>query len=481
MAVGDQVRSAAIRLLASLAVAVAVLLPGPVWPQAPTLLTPQQLDQMLAPVALYPDPLLGQILMASTYPLEVVEAARWLEDPANAALKGERLAVALEDQDWDPSVKSLVPFPQVLQMMSSHLAWTQRLGDAFLAQQSDVMDSVQRLRARARAAGTLYSTPEAVVSEEGPLTMIEPADPQLVYVPYYDPTIIYGVWPYPAYPPFYFPLYPGFGTVVVGRISFGFPISVVFPLWGWVDWDWHRHYLHIDDHRFNAINHYAIVQHHVPRVTSPIWHHEPFHRRGVAYRDEGSRARFLGSPTGSPETRRPYRGFERAPAASPRLVSPALPAPFVVTPPPTAPSVHVPPAPQISVPPVRVPPAPQVNVPPVRVPPAPQVHVPPVRVLPAPQVDLPPVRVAPPAVHVAPPSSGSSPTPRVIAPTIQQPGPSRPTINFGEIERGRAVHMDAQRGRASRESIAAPPRPVARPAPGPSGGSRGGHFGRRNH
>ena len=126
---------------------------------APTYAAPQ-LDQLLAPIALYPDPLLAQILMAATYPLEVVEAARWVQDPNNARLRGDQLDAALQPQDWDPSVKSLVPFPQILQMMNSKLDWTQALGNAFLAQQADVMDSVQRLRAQAQAAGTLQSSPD---------------------------------------------------------------------------------------------------------------------------------------------------------------------------------------------------------------------------------------------------------------------------------------------------------------------------------
>ena len=121
--------------------------------QAVAQFTPEQLDQMLAPIALYPDPLLAQILMAATYPLEVVVADRWVQDRKNAALKGDRLTEALEQQPWDPSVKSLVPFPQILRMMDRNLEWTERLGDVFLANQAGVMDSVQRLRQRAEAAG----------------------------------------------------------------------------------------------------------------------------------------------------------------------------------------------------------------------------------------------------------------------------------------------------------------------------------------
>ena len=130
-------------------------------PAAPV--APQELDAMLAPVALYPDPLIAQILMASTYPLEVVEADRWLQEPANTGLKGAQLMSALDQQPWDPSVKSLVPFPQILRMMDSNLDWTERLGNAFLADQAAVMDSVQRLRQRAEATGELMSSPQQTV------------------------------------------------------------------------------------------------------------------------------------------------------------------------------------------------------------------------------------------------------------------------------------------------------------------------------
>ena len=159
----------------------------------------EELDQMLAPIALYPDSLLTQILMASTYPLEVVQAERWAKQ--NKDMKGDALAKALEAQPWDPSVKSLVNFPQVLTMMSEKLDWTQKVGDAFLAQQKDVMATVQKLRAKAEAAGNLKTTKEQVVKVEKEIIIIEPASPQVIYVPTYNPTVVYGAWPYPAYPP----------------------------------------------------------------------------------------------------------------------------------------------------------------------------------------------------------------------------------------------------------------------------------------
>ena len=161
---------------------------------------------MLAPIALYPDALLSQILMASTYPLEIVEAARWRKD--NAALKGQALEDALKKQPWDESVKSLCAFPDVLDRMNKDLAWTQKLGDAFLAQQAQVLDTVQSLRKKAQAAGNLKSNEQQKVDVQTRTTsiiVIEPANPQVVYVPTYQPTVVYGGWPYPAYPPYYPP------------------------------------------------------------------------------------------------------------------------------------------------------------------------------------------------------------------------------------------------------------------------------------
>src|SRR5687767_10221502 len=147
-----------------------------------------ELDQMLAPIALYPDTLLSQILMASTYPLEVVEAARWSR--ANPGLSGEAAVRVVQDRNWDPSVKSLVAFPQILGMMDEKLDWTQRLGDAFLAQQGQVMDTVQDLRQRAYAAGNLQSNEHYRVVHQTRTIVVESPSPQVVYVPYYDPFVV---------------------------------------------------------------------------------------------------------------------------------------------------------------------------------------------------------------------------------------------------------------------------------------------------
>jgi hypothetical protein len=188
------------------------------------LLKPAELDQLVAPIALYPDPLLAQVLMASAYPLDIVQAERWLE--ANKNLKGEALKAAVDKQSWDDSVKSLVATPDVLQMMSGKLDWTQKLGDAVVAQQADVMDAIQRLRTKAQANNKLQSTKEQKVTvqqvQNRQVIAIEPTDPDMVYVPYYDPGVVYGDWPYPDYPPVYWPApgYIGAGIIATG-IAFG--------------------------------------------------------------------------------------------------------------------------------------------------------------------------------------------------------------------------------------------------------------------
>jgi Protein of unknown function (DUF3300) len=211
---------------------------------------PEQLDAMLAPVALYPDDLLVQTLMAATYPLQIVEAARWLQSDNNKDLKGDALAKALEPLPWDPSVKSLVPFPQVLDQLNQHLDWTQQIGYAMASQQEDVLDSVQRLRLQAQKAGHLKTTEQQVVSTEATVDdqgqpmpnqtiTIQPADPQVVYVPAYNPSVVYGSWPYPASPPVYYPppaYYPG--AALATGMAFAAGVAVVGSLWGWAGASW---------------------------------------------------------------------------------------------------------------------------------------------------------------------------------------------------------------------------------------------------
>jgi hypothetical protein len=229
-----------------------------------------QLDALLAPVALYPDDLLVQVLMASTFPLQVVEESRWLNEIGHDHLQGDALAQALEKLPWDPSVKSLAPFPQVVAMLNTDLEWMQQLGYAFATQQADVMSSVQRLRHQAQANGTLKTTEQQRVVEENDTIGIEPANPQVVYVPIYNPTVVNGVWPYPVYQPVYIP--PPFGyapDAYYGGLGFATGVVVVGSLFGFAKPRWRHREVHIDVDRFNHMN--------VNRTTmqSEVWRPAP--------------------------------------------------------------------------------------------------------------------------------------------------------------------------------------------------------------
>src|SRR5437867_313592 len=254
--------------------------------------TQQELDQMLAPIALYPDSLLSQIFMASTYPLEVVEAARWSR--ANPGLKGEEAANAVEQRDWDASVKSLTAFPQVLAMMDQQLEWTARLGDVFIAQEPQVMETVQSLQQKAYAAGNLRSTEQAYVVQQGDAYAIEPASPEVVYVPYYDPRVAYGSWWWPAYPPVYWApwpgyyVYPGFAFAWGGgiRVGSGFFFSSC---------DWHRRHVTIVNVTNVFVNRSGVVNRPVRTGQPVVWQHDPGHRRGVPYHIASVQQRFAGN------------------------------------------------------------------------------------------------------------------------------------------------------------------------------------------
>ncbi len=211
-----------------------------------------QIDQMLAPVALYPDSLLAQVLLASTYPNQVVEADRWVR--AHRRWSRARINEALNSMDWDLSVKALVPFPKVLAMMDKHLNWTTNLGEAFLTQQQEVMASVQELRHKAYAQGNLNSTPQQKVVVVEHDIEIEPVNPDYVYVPYYNPLVVYGAWWWPGYPPFAY--YP-FGEPVITVGLFGwFPAVTVSPFWnwGWGYWNWGDRDVFINVNRTVNIN-----------------------------------------------------------------------------------------------------------------------------------------------------------------------------------------------------------------------------------
>jgi len=269
---------------------------------------PEEVEALVAPIALYPDDLLSQVLMASTYPLEVVQAARWVK--ANPNVKGEAAVKAVEKQSWDVSVKSLVAFPQVLEPMNEKLDWTQKLGDAFLADQKSVLDAVQRLRQRADQAGNLNSNAQqkVVVEQEAQQTIIKvvPADPQVIYVPAYNPTVVYGAWAYPAYPPFYWPpppyYYPG-GAFIRG-FAWGAGVAASWAIFGGCDW--RRGDVNVNVNR--AVN----IDRNVNRTnisTGGKWQHDASHRKGVAYRDNASRERYS-KGVGGAEGRRDYRGRE---------------------------------------------------------------------------------------------------------------------------------------------------------------------------
>jgi len=282
--------------------------PAPAQPAAApaneTVFSREELDQMVAPVALYPDSLLAQVLMAATYPGNVADAVAWSK--AHPQAKGDDAVKQVADQPWDPSVQALVAFPQALATLGQDPAWVQRLGDAFLAQPDDVMDAVQRLRHQAQDAGNLASNEYQNVSEQplpaasapvGDATMaapapagdstiiIEPSSPETVYVPSYNPTTVYGSWAYPSYPPVYYPpppLYYGAGNALVNGMMFGAGIAITNSLWGGMDWN--DHDVDIDVNRYNNINVNRRLD-----VNQNTWNHNPVHRDGVPYRDRNNR------------------------------------------------------------------------------------------------------------------------------------------------------------------------------------------------
>jgi Protein of unknown function (DUF3300) len=211
--------------------------------------SPEQLDQLVAPIALYPDELVAQVLAAATYPAEVVEAQRWMQ--SHSDLKGDSLAKAVDTQPWDSSVKALAQFPTELAMMDKNLSWTSALGEAYMNDSQAVMNAVQEMRVKAQRAGNLKSTPQENVTTEGQTVVIEPAQPDVVYVPEYDPWLVYGE------PLAFYPGWVGYPGLFIGGpgIEFGFGIGIgVFGGfgWGWHHWgaDWHGHGIWHDHHPF---------------------------------------------------------------------------------------------------------------------------------------------------------------------------------------------------------------------------------------
>lgn len=312
--------------------------------------TTAQIDQWVAPVALYPDALLSQVLMAATYPANVVQAAQWSQD--NPGLQGDAAIQAVISQPWDPSVRSLVAFPPLMALMGENPQWVQNLGDAFLAQPKDVMDSVQKLRALAQQTGALTSTPQqrvttttvpaksnaasqpvpvssgsttVVTTPASTVIKIEPADPEVVYVPSYNPTVVYGSWPTPAYPPIYLPPPPGqqFTESLVRGLGFSLGVATTYALFSDIDWDddddhYHRGYDHNGDNininvnNFNRISGGRLIANndHV------VWQHNPAFRNNVPYRDAQRQA--ASRQLNQIAQRNNYRGYDTPTTAARR-------------------------------------------------------------------------------------------------------------------------------------------------------------------
>ncbi|OWT75542.1 MULTISPECIES: DUF3300 domain-containing protein [unclassified Achromobacter] len=341
-------------------------------PQPPAF-APEEIEALVAPIALYPDALLAQVLMASTYPLEILHASRWVKE--NPKLKGDAAVKAVENQSWDVSVKSLVAFPQILGPMNDKLDWTQKLGDAFLAQQQDVFAAVQRLRKRAQNAGNLTSNvqqtviveaaPQVSVTSDGgsggniagttggtsgeasggtsrgdssgasggtSVVRIESTDPQVIYVPSYNPTVVYGGWSAPAYPPTYWPPPPAYypGTALMTGLAWGVGVAAAGAIFS--DCDWGGGDVDIDYNKVTNIDRNSArakvegqraqgqgiqgqrTQGQGTQGQSGRWQHDPAHRQGVAYRDNATRDKMAGQVPGA-DKRAQYRGRDTATAA----------------------------------------------------------------------------------------------------------------------------------------------------------------------
>src|SRR5467141_2447802 len=251
--------------------------------------TPAQLQQLVAPIALYPDALVAQILAAATYPDQIVEADRWLQQHTD--LKGEQLGQEVDKQPWDPSVKALTEFPSVLANMDKNLSWTSSLGDAYVNQQQDVMNAVQVMRQRAEKSGNLKSTSQEKVTSQGQTIVIEPANPEIVYVPEYDPWLVYGE-PIGVWPGWY--SYPGLFLAGPG-IGFGLGFGIGF--FGGYGWGWH-HWGSDWDHRHITYNHNTYVSRSRIFVNHNTFNrtHGDFNRGGGFHAPGGSSGRSGSSP-----------------------------------------------------------------------------------------------------------------------------------------------------------------------------------------
>ena len=278
--------------------------------------TPDELDSLVAPIALYPDPLLAQVLAAATYPLDLVQAQQWLQK--NASLKGEDLTNAAAKQNWDPSIQALVAFPDALKRLTENIQWTTDLGNAFLDQQSEVMDACQRMRKKAKDAGKLESSKEQKVEvktvENKTVIEVQPSNPQVIYVPTYNPTVVYGPPVYP-YPPVYYPPPPSTGAIVAtAAISFGVGVAMGAFWggccggygWGWgcgwgghntviVNNNFHNRYGYRGNTNINIGNTVNVGN----RVGNNTWQHNPAHRGSVPYGNRQTAQRYGGSVRGA--------------------------------------------------------------------------------------------------------------------------------------------------------------------------------------
>jgi hypothetical protein len=242
--------------------------------------TQAELDQMLAPVALYPDTVLTHVLIAATYPLEIVQASRWVK--ANPGLSGDEAVRAVEQKNWDPSVKALVPFPQLLERLSGDLDWTQQLGEAFLANESQVLASIQTLRQKAYANGTFNDNKHLLVQREREVIVIEPVRKEVIYVPVYDTRMVYGDWWWPSHPPVYWHT----AGVYYRHSPFHWGMSVNVRPWFYFGiFDWHQHHVVVQHHYYHTPPRYY-PKRHKHYVDARRWHHNTEHRRGVHYRHD---------------------------------------------------------------------------------------------------------------------------------------------------------------------------------------------------
>jgi uncharacterized protein DUF3300 len=267
-------------------------------------LPPEQLDSLVAPIALYPDPLLSQTLVASTYPLELVQLKQWLDK--NKGLKEKELAEAVKKQNWDPSIQALAALPDVVKRLSEDIKWTTDLGNAFLAQQGDVMDAVQRMRKKAQETGNLKSSEqqkvETKVVENKQVIVVQQANPEVVYVPTYNPTVVYGPPVYP-YPPVYYPP-PGYYAAGMA-ISFGVGIAMGAAWgggWGWnCGWGGHNNvYINNNNNFVRSYNRQNVsnINRNVSNRTGNTWQHNPQHRGGAPYSDRATARQYGGTARG---------------------------------------------------------------------------------------------------------------------------------------------------------------------------------------